>query len=128
MTTTQPSDGAVNITVNSTDVTTNTLRNLQWRLEAFQREFELNKHELLLTKQAIANASEDYAALNRDLLAEREARTNAQIERDAVKLKLIAYRTLLQRLVNIDEVLTDEAYEMYSELIEDVKAALEVQS
>ena len=125
MTPTQPGDGAANITVDSTDVTTDGQRNLQRRLEAFQREFELNKRELLLTKQAIANASEDYAALNRDLLAEREARTNAQIERDAVALKLIAHNKLLQRVLDADANCTGEAY---AQLIADVKAALEVKA
>lgn len=123
MTTIQPTDG-VNITVDSTDLTTDGQRNLQRRLEAFQREFELNKRELLLTKQAIANASEDYAALNRDLLAEREARTNAQIERDAVALKLVAHNKLLQRVLEADANCTGEAY---AQLINDIKAALEVQ-
>lgn len=96
MTTIQPADGA-HITVDSTDVTTDGQRNLQRRLAAFRQEFDLNKRELLLVKQDI----------------------------NVLALKLTAYRTLLQRVVDVDEACTGEAY---AQLIADVKAALEVQS
>ena len=103
MTTIQPADG-VHITVGATDVTTDGQRNLQQRLSAFQREFDLNKRELQSIQQDLNDALTD---------------------RDVLTLKLAAYRTLLQRVVDVDEACTGDAY---AQLIEDVKAALEVQS
>lgn len=124
MTTLQPTDSA-HITVNPTDVTTDGQRSAQTRIIASQRELERLKGELQQTKLLWANDSADYAAMQYELSVEREARTNAQNDRDVLALKLTAYRTLLQRVVDVDEACTGEAY---AALIEDVKAALEVQS
>ena len=89
MTTIQPTEPATYIAVSATDV--------QKRVSAFQRELDLAKRELLLTKQDI----------------------------NVLALKLTACRTLLQRVIEVDEVCSGEAY---AALIADVKAALEVQS
>lgn len=124
MTTIQHPDGT-HITVNPTDVTTDGQRSAQTRIIASQRELERLKGELQQTKLLWANDSADYAAMQYELSVEREARTNAQNDRDVLALKLTAYRTLLQRVVDVDEACTGEAY---AALIEDVKAALEVQS
>lgn len=117
MTTIQPTDG-VNITVDSTDLTTDGQRNLQRRIDAFVSE--VNRLKAVITEN-----SEAYMTLLRDFEIEKEARTNAQIERDAMALKLAAHRVLLQRVLDADAGCTGD---VYMQLIEDVKAAMEVQS
>lgn len=97
MTPTQPGDGAVNITVDSTDQTTDGQRNVQVRIAAFQREHDLAKRELLLVKQ----------------------------EFEVMALKLAVYSKLLRRVLDADANCTGEAY---AALIEDIRAAMEVQS
>lgn len=74
--------------------------------------------ELALARKEIADASVDYIALN-------EKFADACIERDAVALKLTAHNVLLQRVLDADAGCTGEAY---AQLIEDIKAAMEVQS
>lgn len=71
-------------------------------------------------------------AAKRELIAEREARANAQIRADAFAVnitamhaKCVEYRALLERVVEVDEACTGEAY---AALIADVKAALEANS
>lgn len=132
MTPTQPGDGAVNITVDSTDLTTNPanptavgLNGAIQRIVSFYREFELLTRELAITKQAWAAEGDCYMTLLAEFQAERELRTNAQFERDAAAVKLKAFGVLLQRVLDADANCTGEAY---AQLIEDVKAALEVQS
>jgi hypothetical protein len=90
MTTIQPADGAVNITVDSTNLTTDGQRNLQRRIDAFVSE--VNRLKTVITEN-----SEAYMTLLRDFEIEKEARTNAQIERDAMALKLAAFTELLFR-------------------------------
>lgn len=125
MTTIQPTGGTSRMTVDSTDLTTDGQRNMQRRIEAFISE--VNRLKAVITEN-----SDAYMALLRDHEAEKEARTNAQNSVDvlaanisAMHVKLTAYRTLLQRVVDVDEACTGEAY---AQLIADVKAALEVQS
>jgi len=118
MTPTQPGDGAVNITVDSTDLTTDGQRNMQMRITAFISEVKQLKAQIRADTGA-------YMDLFRDYEVEREARTNAQIERDAVALKLKACGVLLQRVLDADAGCTGEAY---AQLIEDIKAAMAVQS
>lgn len=79
------------------EATTDGQRNMQRRVEAFQREHDLAKRELLLIRQDV----------------------------EVMALKLAVYRTLLQRVLITDEACSGDAY---AALIEDVKAALEVQS
>lgn len=117
MTQIQPTDGA-NITVDSTDLATDGQRNLQVRIQAFISE-------VATLKAKIKADSDDYMALLRDFEAEKELRTNAQIDRDALQAKLVVHRELLQRVLDADANCTGDAY---AALIEDVKAALEVQS
>lgn len=118
MTPTQPGDGAVNITVDSTDLMTDGQRNIQQRITAFIGEVSALRTELSL-------ASADYAKLLADHEAEKEARTNVQIELDALWLKCTAHNVLLQRVLEADAGCTGDDY---ARLIEGVKAALEVQS
>lgn len=124
MTTTQPADG-VHIAVNSTDLTTDGQRALQHRINMFTTE-------LARLNGVITQNSADYMALLRDHEAEKEARVNAQNSADALAANIsamhakgTAYRTLLQRVVEVDEACTGDAY---AALIADVKSALEVQS
>lgn len=125
MTPTQPGDGAVNITVDSTDPMVVGLNNAIQRIVSFYREFEQLTRELATTKQAWAAEGDCYMTLLAEFQAEKEARTNAQIERDAVTLKLKAFGVLLQRVLDADANCTGEAY---AQLIEDIRAAMEVQS
>lgn len=89
------------------------------RIQTFAQELEITKRELQQTKLAWANDCADCAALQYELVAEREARTNAQIHRDR-------YGELLKRVLVLDEACTGD---LYMELIAEIKSALaEVQS
>jgi len=109
----------------STNPTTVGLNNAIQRIVSFYREFELMRRELLITKQLCAFDSDDYTKLLAEFEAEKELRTNAQIERDALWLKLKAHDVLLQRVLDVDANCTGEAY---AQLISDIRAAMEVQA
>lgn len=109
MTTIQPADG-VHITVNPTDLTTDGQRALQHRINMFAAE-------LARLNGVITQNSVDYMALLRDHEAEKEVRANLQF-------KCAQYRALLQRVVEVDEACTGDAY---AALIAGVKSALAVQ-
>lgn len=139
MTTTQSGDGAVNITVDSTDATTDGQRNTQMRIQAFIGE-------VAILKAQIKANTDGYMKLLADHEAEKEAHANTKLRADslsevcrriviahdaektranAVTLKLAAHNVLLQRVLDADTNCTGEAY---AQLIEDIKAAMEVQS
>lgn len=118
MTTTQPGDGAVNITVDSTDLTTDGQRNVQMRIQAFIGE-------VAILKAQIKANSDDYMALFSDHEAEKEARTNAQNRADVLALKLAVHQTLLQRVLDADAGCTDD---VYAQLIDDIRAAMTVEA
>lgn len=99
------------------------------RIQAVKDELDAAKTELQQTKLAWANDCADHAAVQRELIAEREARANAQIRADAfaanitaMHAKCVEYRALLERVVEVDEACSGEAY---AALISDVKSALE---
>jgi len=125
MTTTKSTGGTSAMAADSTNPTTVGLNNAIQRIVSFYREFELMRRELLITKQLCAFDSDDYTKLLAEFEAEKELRTNAQIERDALWLKLKAHDVLLQRVLDVDANCTGEAY---AQLISDIRAAMEVQA
>ena len=123
MTITQQSDhdaAAAAVEAIIADDADNTNNALQRRIEAFNRALTFTQYELRETKQSIID-------LETELEAERAARSNAQVERDAVVLKLKAFAVLLQRVLDADAT-EYPSINVWIDLIEDIKAAMEVQS